>query len=603
VNQHIITLRSTLKLSITQKIVLITNLSLTTNQKIIGSTFPKRFGIYLSILMTVAASFSPVPACYPPIVAASRSSVAKAPSRLHQSSRFRPLLDVTTLQLVLAALVLLCPTGGWAQDANNGIRKDAATGANAISAYNFNNLVFVDGVKYPTLSGAAADPACSSSNGCTIDMRGNSSTAALALGSFDPGAKTISVLLGPYTYTASQISLQSGLHISGTNSGVGPGGQAATTIQSGSPDIPIFVLAGTAPVLGISLEHMRLYCSAGNKAQIGMQIVAQSSSGLWYSQMNDILIGGDGKHECAGGGIVLDGNLGGYYYGVNQFIHFSDIYVFRARGGGPALKISGMAAQLQFDHCQFDGPDPHDSDMVNVLINDGTETIIPPNTIVFNDTTFQHAWGPRGVAVQIHGCANCVIDTGHFEDDNGGVELAMGTHYGNFGDVVRNSLFTTNTGQNHGHGFITRTDVNSELAFDNNNVYGTPDTMHAGNTTYLSHQGTMNGFAGRPYPSPYSSFRAIVGYDSDGPAFKHLRIATGELPPGRSNVSVKWTTPFADSNYSVNCIAVDSQNASTSGGLTVERVNAPPTSAGITVTINNQGKTASGSIDCQAWHD
>lgn len=476
-------------------------------------------------------------------------------------------------------------------------------GPNAIRAYNFNNLVFVDGVKYSTLSDAASDSACASSNGCTIDMRGNSSPAALALGSFNPGKKTISVLLGPYTYTASQIALKTGLHISGMNSGVGTEGQAATTIQSTSLTDPILVLGGAAPVAGVSIEHMRLYCSAGNTKQIGMNIVAQPSSGLWYSQMSDILIGGDGAHECAGGGIVLEGNLGGNYYGINQFLHFSDIYVFRATGGGPALKITGLNAQLQFDHCQFDGPTPHDNNMVNVLINDGAETILPPNTIVFHDATFQHAWGPSGVAVQINGCANCVIDTGHFEDDNGGVKLAMGTHFGNFGDVVRNSLFTTNTAQNRGNGFITDTDVYSELAFDNNNVYGTPDKMHAGNITYLSHQGTFNGFSGAPYPSPYSSTRTIVGYDPDGPAFKHVRLKTGNLPPGRSSIAVTWKTPFADANYSVNCMVTDPVNPPNSGGLIMERMNSTPTPTGVTLTINNAGSPANGILECQAWHD
>lgn len=517
--------------------------------------------------------------------------------------RTHSILCFPLLKLSIAFLFLLPVLSVCAQEPVSGIRKDPASGANAISAYNFNNLVFVDGLKYTTLSAAATDSACSSSSGCTIDMRGNSSPSALALGSFDPGPKTISVLLGPYTYTASQIALQSGLHILGTNSGVGPAGQAATTIQSVSPTAPIFVLAGTAPVLGVSLEHMRLYCTAGNKSQIGMQIIAHPSAGLWYSQMNDILIGGDGKHECAGGGMVLEGNLGGDYYSINQFLHFSDIYIFRANGGGPALKLTGLNAQLQFDHCQFDGPEPHDENMVNVLIDDGVEKILPPNTIVFNDTTFQHAWGPSGVAVQINGCASCVIDTGHFEDDNGGVKFGKGTHFGNFGDVVRNSLFTTNTGQNHGHGFITSTDVYTELAFYDNNVYGTPDTMHAGNTTYLAHQGTMNGFSSRPYPSPYSSFRAIVGYDPDGPAFKHVRVGTGNLPPGRSNVPVKWTTPFADTSYSVNCMAIDTGNAPTTGGLSVERVNGTPTATGISVTVNNQGMVTSGFLDCQAWHD
>lgn len=479
------------------------------------------------------------------------------------------------------------------------------TGANSLAAYNLNNLVFVDGVKYSTLNAAAADAACASSTGCTIDMRGNSNSAALNLGSFDPGTKAVSVLLGPYTYGVGQITVRDSFHLYGSSSSPGPGGQASTIIEATSPTNPIFVLGGTTPILGVDIEHFRLYCAASNSSQIAMNFVAPTGGGLWYSQFADILIGGDGVHECAGGSLVLNADAGGSPEAINQFLHFSDIYAFRPPNGAPALKLFGLNAQIQFDHTEWDGPEPHDSNKVNVLIDSGTQTLLAANTINFYNMTSQHAWGSTGVAVQINGCDNCVIDTGHFEDDNGGVQLQMGTHFGNWGTVVRNSLFTTQTARNSGNGFVTKTDVNSELDFENNVVYDTPDAMHAGDITYLQHHGTFNGFGGSAYPSPYSSFRAIVGYDPDGPAFKHKRLALGTITGGgtRTAVTFTWTTPFADANYTIGCTAIDNINVATTQGMVFERSNVQ-TNVGFTATILNGGTSVSnGFLDCWGWHD
>ena len=473
------------------------------------------------------------------------------------------------------------------------------TGQNTITAYNINNVITVDGNKYTTLSAAAADAACTV--GCTIDMRGNSSVAALNLGSFDPASKTITVLLGPYTYSVTQIVIRGGLKIYGAANS--PSSGAGTIIQSLSTSTPPFILSSAVPALGVDLGHFRVYCGVGNTTQIGISIVPAANGGLWYSQMEDLLIGGDGTHECGGEGILFNGDAGGSPEAINQFIHMSDIYAFRRSGGGPALKLFGLNAQFQFDHCQFDGPSAHDSNKVNVVIDSGTQSILPANTIVFHDTTFQHAWGATGVAVQINGCGNCVIDTGHFEDDNGGIRWAIGNNFGNAGNVVRNSLFTTNTGQDGGSGFITSTDIFSQVAFDNNDVYGTPDTMHAGDTTYLSHQGTFNGFAGTPGVAPASSFRPIVGVDKTGPAIKHVRGSTGSLAPGRSSITVTWPTPWADISYTYACQVIDTGNGATAAGLILERANSIGTINSITLTINNAGSTVTGLFDCIGMHD
>src|SRR5262249_48642117 len=100
----------------------------------------------------------------------------------------------------------------------NPYSREAGGGVNllALEAAKTNNVLFVDGVRYRSLAQALAGCPV---EGCTIDMRGNSSSSALLLGNFDPGKRAVTILLGPYRYTATQITLRTNLQIIGYGSG------------------------------------------------------------------------------------------------------------------------------------------------------------------------------------------------------------------------------------------------------------------------------------------------------------------------------------------------------------------------------------------------
>jgi hypothetical protein len=453
-------------------------------------------------------------------------------------------------------------------------------------------IIFAE--NYPNIQ--AAINACPST-GCIV--LASSPSVNLAMGSIDPGpSKTVTLILGPYTYTVTTITLEPNFRI------IGMGQTDGTVLQSNNTTSPIFVINQTTGtgIAGVEVANMRIYCGAGNTSQTAFSIVAPTSGGLWYSSLHDLDIGGNPTFACAGNSVLLSANGGGF--SINQWIDFTNVYAFRTNGGAPALEITGLNGQLQFDHTQWDGPTPRDNNKVNILINDGTQSFRPPYSIIFTDLTSQLAWGASGVAVQVNGLTGLTIDNGHFENDNGGVSLAIGNHFGNWGNTVKNSQFDTGTGIDGGSGFITSTDVNSQLAFDDNAVANTPDTMHAGNITYLTHKGTMNLANGQPYPSPNSSVRNLVGYDPDSPSLKHKRISTGSITGGtRASVALTWTTPFADANYTVGCSVIDTANGPTAAGMIYERLNAVQTATGISATVNNAGVTGTGVLDCWAWHD
>lgn len=476
-------------------------------------------------------------------------------------------------------------------------------GANLIDAYNLNNIIAVDGVKYTTLNAAMADPTCASLAGCTVDMRGNS--ASLALGTVDPVSNTVTVLLGPYSYTASQIVLRPGLQIMGVSQGVGLGGSPhATTITSTSTTTPMVVLGGTSAVEGVNMQNMRLYCGAGNSSQIALDIVAQvNGGGLWYSNFNNLLIGGDGTHECGGGAIVLDGSAGGSPEAINQFLNFTNVFAFRTAGGAPAFHLKGVGGQIFVANSQFDGQDPRDTQPDALIEDSAFNGFVAAYSIAFYETTFQKA----GTAIKLRGSTDVSCDNCHFEDVTGIIDAAMGQHYGNFGTHILHSYCATACAQSSGSGFLTKTDAGSQLAVDYLSLFGTPDNFWTGSSIAgLEHQGLYNAFGGTPYAAPNSSMRIPVGIDSDSPGYKTQSTAiTGVTAGAYAEVDVTWTTPFPDGSYVPVCNVYDFTSATTSPGLRFDRLaggSSLDPNGLKAVVFNASGGTLNGVLFCTATH-
>lgn len=482
---------------------------------------------------------------------------------------------------------------------------NAFTGNNTFP--NINNIFVVDGVKYTTVAQAltACQGAPLSLPGCVIDMRGNFNAAALNLGTFDPMTTSVTLLLGPTTYTVNQIKLRSSLHIYG----MGAGGLSQQTIlQSCSTcsTTDMFVIGGTSPVSGIEIAHLRIYGANGNLGatnQSALSFIAQAGGGgVWFSTFHDLNIsgfnGGGGTH----GVIRLDGSAGGSPPGENQFDTFRNIQANRAVGGGPILEITGIEGQLSFIDNNFDAQ-PSDTTGTNILIQDSAANLFPFNIIFYNMTT-----QAGNVAVNTKGCNMCSFYQGHFEKSHGAFLVgpsASGTT--NTTLQIQNSQFNNNVGIDSGNGYlvnVTESNLHAAVLFNGNN-FGTPDATIKGNiagaTSYGNTGGTTvgsflwnnnNGF-------PYTTIN--TGILPDGSGLKHKRVpgcTTGATSGNLCLTTVTWTTSFFDANYTVACQLV---NTTALGHLGNTGVISAGSFQINTVTDSNHA--ISGTIDCIAVHD
>lgn len=330
---------------------------------------------------------------------------------------------------------------------------------------NTNGILTVNSNCYTTLARAFA--ACPST-GCTIDMRGDSSTAALALGSFDPGDKgpVVTVLLGPFTYTATTITLRAGLHLIGTG---GPTSTSAgTEIIAQSTSAPLIQGPPNAtdqPALWVLLQDLQLIgpgftqCTAGRSSSStdGILLDASASTsavqGTWYGVFTRV-------HVCNFGGnqVHMKGAEAVGHNGVNQFNHFIDLVATRALGGGSAMRIEGANIQTYVDG---------DSELDSNYLNSNIDTSSTPNVYVgcaacafadaqpyvtkFDGTTIQGA----ATLVQIDGAWQTEFQQTHHEQGHVAYLLTIpSTTFSDLGVVVRNSSFNGNVGIKRGRGAL-----------------------------------------------------------------------------------------------------------------------------------------------------
>jgi hypothetical protein len=375
-----------------------------------------------------------------------------------------------------------------------------------LSSPNINNVLVVDGNVHTTLQQAFA--ACPPV-GCVIDMRGNSSSAALALGTFDPGTTPVTILLGPSTattpYTLTQMSVRTGLHLIGM-------GSCCTFIQQSAAGTPPFQSPPSGQVYpqnvasGVLLQGFNLNATAGSTSN-GFNFVCNLSTngtpgGLWYSHFSDISIGS--ILPFGGEQMRFDTLVGSGC--TNQFLSFQDMYATRPANGSPDLHITGAYnGQMHFyGHQEWDGPFSctgrcHSLDTTgktNIQIDDGNSSVWQPYNIEFDNLTSQWAWNANGVAITLGGVAGFQVNGGHFEQDNGVLKATLTGQHGNSGVVIEGASFENGTGIDNGNGFILYTDVNSQVALINSATVGTPDAVVAGTSskyvTMFNNQNSLN---------------------------------------------------------------------------------------------------------------
>jgi hypothetical protein len=374
-------------------------------------------------------------------------------------------------------------------------------------AYPQGGVCAVDGVKYASVGAALAA-------GClVIDARGG--LGSLALGTLDPGGSSppVTILLGPYAYTAVQITVRSGFQLIGTGASeisfppylAGDSTTAGTTITSvSSTNQPVFVLpqANHAFVQDLLLSRFNLNPASGATTQDGMLFDSSNltDAGLWHSKIEYISING-----FPGTGLHFRGpNTPGV--ATNQFDSMYEVVVSRtSSSSSKSLVIEGDCGNLEFHSGQYDGP-------FGVTGSPGTDIYIgtiaggswSPFDILMDDVHTQWA----AVAVQLNGCLSCTFTHDHYEGDFGAFLFTKGsggTGSGpNWGVSINSAFFLGTTGVNSGSGYlVNNTDTQTDATFENNEIYGIPDHIIIG-TNLASMNVRDNFFASQPATPLYS---------------------------------------------------------------------------------------------------
>jgi hypothetical protein len=341
-----------------------------------------------------------------------------------------------------------------------------------VGMQNLANILFADQFPGGVPDAIKACPAA----GCVIYAY--SPKTNLNLGSMDPGNKAVTLYLGPYQYSVTQITLEDDFKIIGMGAGV-------TGLQSTNGSVPVVVIPQVAEGAAqhVLLSGFHIYGAPGNTSQDAMFLDGSGyfNSGLWYSELHDIIITGFG-----GNGIHLRGTNANFS-GLTQFTEFNRVVVFRAKGGGNALRIEGAAYELYFNDCEFDGS----------AAGDGTNIFVgghPPNPyaipidINFRGLTSQNA----ATAVEIDGGWALSFYSPHHEYI-WGVYLVHSDLGPVAGLTISDAGFQT-SGTNNGAGYLLNvtTPGVSGIRFIHNHIMGPADSVvHVPNGVGIVYQDNL----------------------------------------------------------------------------------------------------------------
>lgn len=396
-------------------------------------------------------------------------------------------LSTATLSGLLTANGGLTTTTTTSTGAGNHSGTETFTGS-ATTVTDLNSTKYVDGTKYATL--AAAFATCGTS--CIVDMRGPS--ASTALGTFDPGAVSTTLLLGPYTYTINQITIRPNLRILGTTPVTGINGAPATTLNAtGGNATPPFVLAQVCGVTSVVMSDFALAGTAANTTQNGFNLIAPNCGGLWYSKFENVVLNGFGGISWN-----FDAQTNG---AIHQFLNFDRVGAFRTTNGNYALQIIGRANSFLFRNCEFDGIFNTQDGKTNINIAEGTNTIGSPYNINFDVLTDQYA----GVGMIVNGADSVTINQPHFELIEGILLTNNGSNFGAMnitmhdGGAFTNSGIGTVGGLGVGNGYIVKNNAgtpNASVSLVNFHPFNAPDNLFLGNTGSISNWGMCSGPGG-----------------------------------------------------------------------------------------------------------
>ncbi|MGA9798333.1 MAG: hypothetical protein WBQ68_04955 [Terriglobales bacterium] len=336
--------------------------------------------------------------------------------------------------------------------------KAAGNPAVSIPAANTSNVLYAEQFVGGVPDAIKACPAL----GCVIYAY--SQMANRNLKTIDPGTKTITIYLGPYTYYVNQIVLRRDLKIIGMGSGI-------TFLKSVNGNNPVVVVPQVAfgVATNVFLSGFRLIGSDGNSSEDAMfwDSSGNVDSGVWYSELQDIAIIG-----FAGIGIHLRGTSADFS-GMTQFVQFNRVVVWRSKGGGNGLRIEGAAYELSFNDCQFDGTAPGDGTNIFLGAFPPSPFAVPTN-ISFSRLTTQLA----ATAVQIDGGWAVSFYSPHHESLWGVYWVTENTGAGLRGLTISDAGFQS-SGVNGGAGYLLNVATPSAtgIRFVHNHIMGPADAV------------------------------------------------------------------------------------------------------------------------------
>src|SRR6478609_3300214 len=314
----------------------------------------------------------------------------------------------------------------------------------------------------------ALDLAACPSTGCILD--GTAPDVPLAMGAFDTGSNTkpVTVRLGPYNFTATQITVRQGLDLGGAN-------VLSTNVTSvGTNAQPLFVNPQVNNnAITVKIHDFSANALAGNTSQDGFFLDCSNltNAGVELSRFDNIILNsfkGVAVHFKA----TQDGVSGSI--GCTQGNTFTNITAIRPTGETGAtqnaLRVEGGAGQFDFYNCWFDGQSSDTGQ--NVFV--GTTGTQAPYSIHFHSTTNQN-----GFAYLFDGGTSITTEDDHFEVIKGAYNLAN-TSQLLVGLNFKRPHINSNVGVNAGNGYIVNvpnTVTNADVMLDTPLVYATPDNL------------------------------------------------------------------------------------------------------------------------------
>lgn len=293
--------------------------------------------------------------------------------------------------------------------------------------------------------------------GGTVDARSPSTN--LALGALDTGSNTkiVTLLLGPYTYTFTQIIVRQGFNI------IGAGNLDTLLNNNGSNANPAFVIPQVNNnIITVKWSDFTVNGLSGNTSQDGMFFDASTltNAGVQYSIFTNIILLG-----FNGSGIHLKATQNGVSGSTgaiqgNTFVNVQSTRPTGATGATQnALRIEGGVGQCDFWNCWFLGTTSDTG--TNVFC--GTTGVQGPYSIHWHSCTNQN-----GFAYIFDGCTSCTTENDHFEVIKGCYNIAT-TSQLVAGLNFKTPHINSNVAVNAGNGYvinIPNTVTNADVTLD-----------------------------------------------------------------------------------------------------------------------------------------